>query len=59
VRDAGGLLSGAGFRMQTVDIDDITVQYEDVADAITHLRVWDLCARMAAQVLARESAVVE
>lgn len=39
VRDAGILLSGAKFTLQTVDIDDIVVQYEDVADAITHLRV--------------------
>lgn len=39
VRDAGILLSGAKFTLQTVDIDDIIVQYEDVADAITHLRV--------------------
>eukprot|EP00892_Ulva_mutabilis_P004079 jgi/Ulvmu1/2042/UM120_0038.1 len=39
VRDAGSLLSGAGFTLQTVDTEDLTVQYEDVADAITHLRV--------------------
>lgn len=39
VRDAGILLSGAKFTLQTVDIDDISVQYDDVADAISHLRV--------------------
>lgn len=39
VRDAGILLSGAKFTLQTVDIDDIVVQYEDVADSMTHLRV--------------------
>lgn len=39
VRDAGSLLSGAGFTLQTVDTEDMTVQYDDAADAITHIRV--------------------
>lgn len=38
VRDAGSLLSGAGFTLQTVDTEDMTVQYDDAADAMTHLR---------------------
>jgi NADH dehydrogenase [ubiquinone] 1 alpha subcomplex assembly factor 5 len=39
VRDAGSLLSEAEFTLQTVDVDDITVQYNDVGECISHLRV--------------------
>jgi hypothetical protein len=39
VRDAGSLLSEAKFTLQTVDVDDITVKYNDVEECISHLRV--------------------
>ena len=39
VRDAGSLLSGANFTLQTVDSEDMTLQYDSVADPISHLRV--------------------
>ena len=39
VRDAGNLLTTANFTLQTVDTDDMTVQYEDVTQVVEHLRV--------------------
>jgi hypothetical protein len=39
VRDAGSVLTTAGFTLQTVDAEDIALQYEHVGDAIDHLRV--------------------
>ena len=38
VRDAGNLLTRAGFAIPTVDVDDITVHYPDVVALIRHLR---------------------
>lgn len=39
VRDAGNLLSGAQFSLQTVDTDEVTLRYNDVGEAVAHLRV--------------------
>lgn len=38
VRDAGNLLTRAGFALPTVDVDDIIVHYPDVLSLIQHLR---------------------
>lgn len=38
VRDAGNLLTRAGFSIPTVDVDDIVVQYRDPIDVVLHLR---------------------
>lgn len=38
VRDAGNLLTGCGFGIPTVDVDDVVVQYDGVVDLIDHLR---------------------
>jgi hypothetical protein len=39
VRDAGSLLTAANFTLQTVDAEDMTLEYDNVADPIQHLRV--------------------
>ena len=44
VRDAGSLLTGAGFTLQTVDAEEVTLRYDSVAEPITHLRVRSLLA---------------
>ncbi|KAK2076883.1 hypothetical protein QBZ16_005111 [Prototheca wickerhamii] len=38
VRDAGNLLTRAGFAIPAVDVDDIQVQYRDPVDLVRHLR---------------------
>ena len=38
VRDAGNLLTRAGLRIPSVDIDEITVNYKDPLDVVSHLR---------------------
>jgi NADH dehydrogenase [ubiquinone] 1 alpha subcomplex assembly factor 5 len=38
VRDAGNLLTRAGFTLPTVDVDDIAVHYPDVLSLVQHLR---------------------
>ena len=38
VADVGGLISGAGFSLPTVDVDDITIQYSDAFMLMDELR---------------------
>lgn len=38
VRDAGNLLTRAGFALPTVDVDEITVRYPSAVELIDHLR---------------------
>lgn len=38
VRDAGNLLTRAGLSIPAVDVDEVTVRYEDAAQLVTHLR---------------------
>jgi NADH dehydrogenase [ubiquinone] 1 alpha subcomplex assembly factor 5 len=38
VRDAGNLLTRAGFQIPSVDVDDIVVKYEDPVALVDHLR---------------------
>ena len=43
VRDAGNLLSGAHFSLQTVDTEEVTLRYGDAGQSIAHLRVCSCC----------------
>ena len=38
IRDAGSLLSAAGFALPSVDVDTITMRYRTPFDAVTHIR---------------------
>ena len=38
VRDAGNLLTRAGFRLPAVDVDEVVVKYRDVFGVVEHLR---------------------
>lgn len=39
VHDAASLLSGAGFNLIGVDVDDVVVKYKNAWELIQHLRV--------------------
>jgi len=39
MRDAGSLLSVAGFALPVVDVDTLTIRYASVTDLVDHLRV--------------------
>lgn len=38
VRDAGNLLTRAGLMIPSVDVDEVTVNYDDIDSLIHHLR---------------------